>query len=467
MSYSSIRLHQLSLSFPNKGCFENFSATILTGSRIAIIGRNGSGKSSLLRILAGEMLPSEGSVFLPAKEKIGYVPQIILDHSKLSGAQRFQRAFTQALAKHPEILLLDEPTNHLDQENHQSLFNLLRHYVGTVIVVSHDVELLQQGFDQLWHIDQGKVQIFSGNYEDYQAQLKMQRARLEQQREQLRRQQESLHQKRMQEQERSAKSKTKGQKSIAQRKWPTVVSAAKANRAASTAVRKLAELSEQREQLSTQLAACYVPEIIVPTFHLGADQQHSGRCVSIYAGAVGYEKLLLTELHLSLNAGGKMAIVGNNGSGKSTLFKAILGDPKVAKSGEWHVPKPEDIGYLDQHYQTLQQDQTVLQTLEALMPRWSIAEIRQHLSSFLFRSAQEVSVPVAMLSGGERVRLCLAQIAAKPPRLLLLDEITNNVDLETRAHLIEVLRSYPGAMMVVSHDQVFLNAIGIDDWYHL
>lgn len=125
------------------------------------------------------------------------------------------------------------------------------------------------------------------------------------------------------------------------------------------------------------------------------------------------------------------------------------------------------IGYLDQHYQTLPADQTVLEVMSMLMPHQTIIEIRQHLSDFLFRGHEEVHAKVSQLSGGEKARLSLAQIAAKTPGLLILDEITNNLDLETRTHVIQVLQQYPGALIVVSHDMDFLSAINIQDYYCL
>ena len=144
-----------------------------------------------------------------------------------------------------------------------------------------------------------------------------------------------------------------------------------------------------------------------------------------------------------------MAIRGDNGSGKTTLIKAILNDPSVLKSGDWHVPNREDIGYLDQHYGTLDPHKTVTETIHGLVPTWAHGEIRKHLNDFLFRKNEEVNAFVKTLSGGEKVRLSLAQIAAKTPRLLVLDEITNNLDLETRDHVIQVLKEYPGAMLVI------------------
>lgn len=146
------------------------------------------------------------------------------------------------------------------------------------------------------------------------------------------------------------------------------------------------------------------------------------------------------------------------------MIKAILGDATVTKSGVWHAPKPSDIGYLDQHYRTLNQGKTVLETIQELVPSWSHAEVRSHLNDFLFRKNEEVQASFATLSGGEKARLSLAQIAAKPPQLLILDEITNNLDLETRNHVMQVLKDFPGAMIIISHDEDFLEEIHVNSY---
>lgn len=186
-------------------------------------------------------------------------------------------------------------------------------------------------------------------------------------------------------------------------------------------------------------------------------------------GGVSYnnDKPLLAQINFSLTAGDRIAIRGNNGTGKSTLVKAINNDPNIVKSGNWYVPKVSDIGYLDQHYATLSSHLTVLETIEALVPDWRPIDLRRHLCDFLFCKNEEVNALVSTLSGGEKARLTLAQIAAKTPKLLILDEITNNLDLETREHVIQVLREYPGSMIVISHDDDFLSEIEVNNQYNL
>jgi ATPase subunit of ABC transporter with duplicated ATPase domains len=179
MTHKPIICKDVCLSFPHKICFENFNAQIPYGSRIALIGRNGCGKSTLLKIMQGQLDPTNGSIHVPDDVIFGYVPQVIGDFDSLSGGQRLNRAITQALSVNPNVLLLDEPTNHLDQHNRQSLMRMLQSFPGTVIVASHDVDLLQNCALTLWYIDQGKIHIFSGNYLDYRREMIIKRTSLE------------------------------------------------------------------------------------------------------------------------------------------------------------------------------------------------------------------------------------------------------------------------------------------------
>lgn len=141
MIHKPIKLHNISLQFPHKTCFEDFSAEIPYGSRIAIIGRNGSGKSTLLQVIAGLSSIHEGLLETPPGMVVGYVPQIPEGFDALSGSQRFNASLSEALSTDPDILLLDEPTNHLDRSNRKSLLRHLQNYHGTLIVVSHDAFL--------------------------------------------------------------------------------------------------------------------------------------------------------------------------------------------------------------------------------------------------------------------------------------------------------------------------------------
>jgi len=469
MIHKPIQIKNLQLSFPHKTCFDDFTVQIPYGSRIAIIGRNGCGKTTLLKILNGMVEPTSGDIGCTDDVVFGFVPQIIEDNDSLSGGQRLNAAVTQALSLEPNVLLLDEPTNHLDRHNRKSLMRMLQSYPGTLIVVSHDTEFLRNCIDTLWHIDNGKIHVFSGNYDDYIRELRGRRASIEQELARLDRQKKDMHHDLMKEQKRAAKSKAKGEKSIHQRKWPTVVSNAKASRSEETSGRKKSAIDHKKQDLTDRLSNLRLPEIIMPKFSLSSASVGDRTIVSISDGSIGYaeQEPLLQKISLSISSRDRIAIQGDNASGKSTLIKAILDDDSVIKLGNWHAPKIDDIGYLDQHYGTLSAEKTVLEIIAELVPTWTHIEVRRHLNDFLFRKNEEVNSLVAKASGGEKARLSLAQIAARTPKLLILDEITNNLDLETRGHVIEVLKNYPGAMIVISHDADFLNEIGVNAYFKI
>lgn len=465
MIHKPIQIKDVELSFPHKTCFENFSNQIVYGSRIAIIGRNGAGKSTLLKMLAGILKPSSGTINMANDAVIGYVPQIVEEYSSLSGGQRLNASITSCLKLDPNILLLDEPTNHLDMRNRKSLIRMLKSYHGTLIIVSHDTELLRNCINTLWHIDNGEIHIFSGNYDNYINEIKLKRSAIEGNLTKLGKQKREMHDKLMQEQERAAKSRAKGEKSIDQRKWPTVVSKSKVLRAEETSGRKRCAIDKHKSQLTEALENLRLPEIIVPKFSISSQDAYGRMLVQVNNGSVGYHanQPLLSGISLTVVGQDRIAIIGDNGGGKSTLIKAILGDEGVYKTGDWFMLKKEDIGYLDQHYKNLDSNKSALETISELVPNWSHAEIRRHLNDFLFRKNEEINALVSTLSGGEKARLSLAQIAAKTPKLLILDEITNNLDLETKEHVAQVLKTYPGALIIISHDADFLDKIGTDE----
>lgn len=468
MMHKPIQFQGLSLSFPHKICFADFSGQVTYGSRIAMIGRNGSGKSTLLKWFAGLIEPSEGDIKSPKECRVGYVPQIIDAFDSFSGGQRFNKALTEALSLNPDILMLDEPTNHLDCNNRRALIRMLRAFEGTLIMVTHDVELLDATVETIWHIDNGRVAVFSGCYDDYQRETRIQRAAIADKLADLNRQKEQAHHALMKEQARAKSSRIRGEKHIQQRKWPTVVSDTKARNAQETSGRKKSAINHKKQELMERLMECRVPEIIQPKFLLNGIESNQ-TLVTISEGCVGYEENIpiLQNLSFSIKSRERIAIQGSNGSGKSTLVKAILGDSSIIKQGDWILPRSQEIGYLDQHYGTLSQDLTVLDTLSVLLRESSYLDIRKYLNDFLFRKNEEVAAMVSTLSGGEKARLSLAQIAAITPKLLILDEMTNNLDLETREHVIQILQNYPGAMLVISHDADFLTAIGVTNWYDL
>ena len=445
-------LKNLDLIFPHKICFENFSASINEGDRISIIGRNGSGKSSLLKLIHEKVGPLQS--FL--------VPQIISENESLSGGERFNKKLSEALAKNPNFLLLDEPTNHLDTANRKSLIRMLKKYNGTVITVTHDLEILKNCTNIIWHIENGKIKIFKGDYDNYLAENFKKSEVIIKKLADIKIKEKSLHEKFQKNQEKAAKSRSIGKKKIENKRWTKEVANTKASKSEKARGKNFQNLNERKKELAEELNEIFVPEVIIPKFNF--DGIKFGDSLLIVDGAVGYEPDNFILKNININLEHNLAIVGDNGSGKTTLVRAILGDPRIFKKGQWYVPKK--IGYVDQHYLILDKNKTALEIIQETVMNWQAAEVRRHLNEFLFRKNEEVNIPVKYLSGGEQARLCMAKIAADPPYLLILDEITNNIDLETRNHIAQILKNYNFQFIVISHDENFLNEINIKQRYY-
>lgn len=464
--HNPIQISEFSLFISNKQCFSDFSYIIYPGEKIAIIGDNGCGKSSFLKLLMNINNQHIDGINCSDDIICGYVPQIIDGYPELSGGQRFNKALSRAMANYPNLLLLDEPTNNLDRHNRKSLMQLLKNNYATQIVVSHDVELLDNCFDTLWHIHDGMISVYNGRYSSYRDYLLQKRNKLNTDIERLKRAKKEQHESLMQEQKRAKTSRDQGEKHIRERKWPTITSGAKARRAESTSGKNNVYLKKVKAQINEELSDLWQPEQISYSFEL-TTQYVDKPIVTINHGSCGYkdDKLILNNINLNIFGSEKIAILGNNGSGKSTLVKAIMNDRQIKRCGEWLVPNLNDIAILDQHYSNLPSHQTVVEYIDSLMPSSSQQEQRMFLNRFLFRKNEEVNNYIKFLSGGELVRLSLATIALKEPKLLILDEITNNIDLATKEHIVHVLSTYKGAMLLISHDLKFLEEIKITTNY--
>ena len=344
---------------------------------------------------------------------------------------------------------------------------MLNKYAGTLIIVSHDVELLRTCTNKIWHIDNGKVKIFSGDYDDYLDEIKLQRFSMEKQIATLEKERKAMHQSLMQEQIRAKKKKSYGEKKTGKGSWSSMIASTKKRQAQLTTGKNKKEINERKQALMQQLSDSKLPEVIQPKFSLTSKKIGNKNILSISAGSIGYDEAIISGINLSIRSTERIVILGDNGSGKSTLVKGILLEKGLTKTGVWNMPKLEKIGYVDQHYADLDPNKSVYQTISELVPDWTHNEVRKHLNDFLFRKKQEIDTSVGLLSGGEKARLSLAKIAAITPELLILDEITNNVDLETREHLIQILQNYPGALLLISHDEDFLKRIGVDSVYHI
>ncbi len=463
MSHKPVFLQNVTFSLSHKICFADLNLTIHPGGKIGIAGPNGGGKSTLLAIIQGLQEPTAGKVVIAAGTTFGYVPQQPAFCEGLSGGQLFNAALTQALAADPDILCLDEPTNHLDRHNRRSLMRMLQHFDGTLLLVSHDVELLRSCVDTIWQLEHGSIEVFAGAYDDFiraqQVAAEQKAARIKQ----LGVQQAHTKNELLKQRERSAR-RARANKNENDR---NLLGLLKQSSDASLG-KQLGSLEESSSALAQARAGLHEAKKIVVSFELLASHIHKGGdyVVAVRDGSVGYQNLppLLTHINLHVGAGERVALLGDNGSGKSTLIKAMCRVQGIVVGGEWQMPQPAFIGYLDQHYKILNPALSVLEALKAVH-NVQDAQLRMILNDFLFRKNEEVHALVGQLSGGEKARLALACIAVQQPSLLVLDEVTNNLDLQTREYVIQVLNQYPGSLIVISHDEDFLNRINIQERY--
>ncbi len=350
----------------------------------------------------------------------------------LSGGQKSKIAFARLLYSNPEILLLDEPTNHLDNDSKDYIIQYLKHYNGTVLVISHDIEFLDQVTTQTLYVDKitHKMELFPGNYEKY---IKIRNERLKTQ--------ERIYDKQIKEEE-------KLKRIIAK----YIGGNEKKARIAKDRQKKLARLEENKITLEKKQKVTH--------FKIKINHQ-SGiiplKCENL---TFGYNEnhLLINDLTFDLSRGEKFLIVGENGVGKSTLLKLIMGYLKPL-SGELQLNDKTELGYYAQEHELLDNEKIILENFSEFS--LSTKEIRSFLGNFLF-SGDDVYKKVAYLSPGERSRVALAKLALTGANLLILDEPTNHLDPQTREIIAQTFKDYEGTMLVVSHNVDFVDNLGIE-----
>ncbi len=348
-----------------------------------------------------------------------------------SGGWRMRLNLAQALMCRSDCLLLDEPTNHLDLDAVYWLEEWLRHYPGTLLLISHDRDFLDRVVTQIIHIEHQQVRMYTGNYSDF-----------EQTRAQHLAHQQAAYQKQKRE--------------IDQIRQFVVRFKAKATKAkqAQSRLKALARME--------QIAPAHIDSPF--RFQFFAPSHLTTPLLVLEKAAAGYRDMpVITEATLTLSPGDRIGLLGPNGAGKSTLIKLIAGElPPL--TGKRKIAKACQIAYFAQHQlEQLVSDESPLQHLQRLDRQAKELELRQFLGGFGFHDEQALS-PVAPFSGGEKARLVLALLVYQKPAVLLLDEPTNHLDLEMRLALTLALQSFEGALVVVSHDRHLLRTVVDEFW---
>lgn len=438
---------------------------IYTGDKIGVVGRNGQGKTTLLNILTKQTFVDEGIVehfgdysYIPQLEAVNDLP---LDsktlkewsvedelHDSMSGGEITRFKLVQCFSKNAHLILADEPTANLDLAGINELEERLEKFDGAVLLVSHDRELLDKVCTKILEIEAGKVRIYPGNYSAYLQQKQEQRER-----------QLSEHQKYLKEKRRLETALAeKQQSSAAIKKAPKRMgnSEARLHKRASGVVKaKLDKTSKAIQTRIDKLEPIERPQEFTSTkidLHT-AESLYSKvalRCSGLSKAFPS--KSLFHNLEFTLETGTKVALIGNNGSGKTTLLRMLLGEHDGV-----HWSLGAKVGYVSQNLDILNPEKTVLENaLESSVHPESF--VRTTLARLLFRG-DEVDKPVAILSGGERVKCGFAKVFLQDINVILLDEPTNYLDIESMEALSSVLQEYEGTVLFISHDRHFINLV--------
>jgi ATP-binding cassette subfamily F protein 3 len=335
-------------------------------------------------------------------------------------------ALAALLFSAPDLLLLDEPTNYLDLEGALWLEDFLKRYRGTMVLVSHDRDLLNRAVDSILHLEHSKLTLYNGGYDTFVETREQKRALAEAQRSQ-----QDAERKRIQAFiDRFRYKASKARQAQSRMKW-------------------LERMKPIVPVIDEHLAPIRLPQ----------PEPAQPPLVALDRVSVGYVpgKPVLSYLTLRIDSDDRIALLGSNGNGKSTLAKLLSGR-LAAMSGEMTRARKVAVGYFAQHQlDELDAERTALQTLLANRPRLDETRARAQLGGFGF-SGEKAETPIAQLSGGERARLLLAIATLDKPNLLILDEPTNHLDIDAREELLAALNEYEGAVVIISHDRRLIEA---------
>lgn len=469
------------------------TAQIPAGWRVGLVGRNGTGKSTLLKLMMGKVVAEAGAIAIPPKTSIGWVAQeapggattplalvlaadreraallgeaetatdphrIAEIHTRLadigahraearaatilaglgfdeaaqarplqefSGGWRMRVALAAALFGEPDVLLLDEPTNHLDLEAALWLEDYLASWPRTLIVVSHDRDLLNKVPRAILHLDGAKLTLYRGGYDTFE---KTRREKL------------------------ALQAAAHARQAAARRRIQAFVDRFRAKATKARQAQSRLKMLERMEPIAPVANEAPV------TFDLPMPEPLSPPIVDCQSASAGYgDTAILTRLDLRIDMDDRIGLMGANGNGKTTLLR-LLADRLKPIDGRVRKSARLVVGYFAQNQvEELNGALTALGQLQALEPMATQEKLRAHLGAFGF-PGERAEIAIANLSGGEKARLALAVICRKAPQLLLLDEPTNHLDIDSRRALIEALNAYDGAVVLVSHDPYLLEA---------
>lgn len=490
--------------------FDGIELSVNKGDRIALVGKNGVGKSTLMKILAGKIRPTSGTVDYGA---VSYVDQLdeaadergeisLMDYltsvseewwlvqihyekmfggdfpslseqlKHLSGGEYMRLKLAIATYKDPEILLLDEPTNHLDVASKRVLKNFVKQFQGGIVIVSHDVHFVNQIAHEVWELADHKLAKFGGNYQDYLEAKRIEdesrQRKLAEAKKELSRSERAL----IKEQKRAARSRREGKRLAGDRSMSTIEKGYFKNRASASGGKRGEDIKIDIEDAKRKIEERSGTKRRLARLDLVETEGKKGkRLTAVRDGVLSVgDKKLVGGIELLIKYGDRVVLTGENGTGKTSLIRSLVGnaDQSIRLSGIeiFRAPGLSSM-YISQRYDQVDRKKTLLENVLQANPGIDTQTARRALGNLLFKEKHEVEKLAEGLSGGETARLAIAMASVSPVDLLVLDEPTNNLDVETIGIIIEALEQFKGSLLIISHDINFLNQIGINKAFRL
>ena len=442
-----LKISSLSFSYGSETILDRLSLNLPGQGLVAIIGDNGTGKTTLLRLIAGQLTPDDGSIRLT--RRVGYLPQ---DHhdDTLSGGEVVRAKLRELFEAHYDCLLLDEPTNNLDAQARQWLVGELRRFDGLAIIVSHDRRFIDAVVGSLVVIKAGKAKLYGGNYRDYQERVKQ--AEAEQWEEYAK---AKLERKRLNKRMAVARSrahKTEN-KHFDRLKCESKMGFNNAKNATQSRAGK--EIRAVKTRLD-QLSGVEKPTVRKAyRVNFTADQLRDRRLLLVENLTKSYQRKLFRDISFTVRTGERVRIVGDNGTGKTTLLRIIIG--QLAPEGG--VVKPTAgvrYGYIAQGVYGLNLEQSLLDQTND-----NAGEVYRAAST-MDLSPTAVAVPLNQLSRGQLTKMAVLKLVLDRLDLVILDELTNHLDIRARENIERALVEYPGAIIYTTHDEALAQALGAD-----